>query len=147
MEREGSRSPSSTARLKGVPGVGVRVELHEGQRAVYGRRGPDLRKCYGVVAPEHYRDDAGAVYGLQPFLYALVTGLDVSRHHGHVAVVYDREVIEDSDPQARVVAPEEVRDAADTLGTKSCPGPEGGADVEGGADYRNVGVLEVLRVG
>src|SRR5215207_3586882 len=92
MEREGSRSPSSTARLKGVPGVGVRVELHEGQRAVYGRRGPDLRKCYGVVAPEHYRDDAGAVYGLQPFLYALVTGLDVSRHHGHVAVVYDREV-------------------------------------------------------
>src|SRR3712207_7868746 len=40
----------------GVPGVRVGVELHEGQRSVYGRRGAKLGQCYGVVAAQDYRD-------------------------------------------------------------------------------------------
>ena len=34
----------------GVPGVGVGVELHKGQRAVHRGRGPELGEGYGVVA-------------------------------------------------------------------------------------------------
>src|SRR5215204_3903625 len=65
IEFSGKRSPSSTARLKGVPGIGVRVKLHEGQRSVHGGCGPQFRQGDRVVAAEHDGNDARAVYGLE----------------------------------------------------------------------------------
>jgi hypothetical protein len=48
----------------------------------------------------------------QTLLYPPVTLLDVARDDGNVAVVYDREEVEDRHIQARVVASEEVGGAA-----------------------------------
>src|SRR3712207_4385828 len=73
--------------------------------------------------------------------YALVTCLYVTRDHRHVAVVDDREMVEDNNVEARVVAPEEVRDAADTLRSEAGPGPEGGPRIERRADDCDVAVL------
>jgi hypothetical protein len=109
-------------------------------------RGPKFGERDAVVAAQHYRDDAGAVDGLQPFGYALVARFGVAGDDRHVAVVYDREVVEDDHVEARVVASEEVRGAADSLGAEACTGAEGRPCVERGADYRGVGVLEVPHV-
>src|ERR687894_383506 len=87
MERAGSSSPSSTARLNGVPGVRVGVELDEGQRSVDGRGSAQLGQGYGMIAAQDYRDDAGAVYGLEAFAYLLVALLYEARDHRHVPVV------------------------------------------------------------
>src|SRR5215208_1777499 len=79
-------------------------------------------------------------------LYALVTLLDVARDDGYVAVVYDREVVEDRHVQARVVAPEEVGSAAYSLGAEAGSGAEGGAHVEWRAYYCGVCVRQVTHV-
>src|SRR5215211_7866862 len=130
----------------GVPGVGMGVELHEGQRSMDRSGSPELRQRYGVVAAEDYRDDAGPVDRVEALLYPPVTLLDVAWDDGYVAVVYDREEVEDSHVHARVVAPEEVRGAAYPVWTEAGPGPEGGARVERRAHYRGVCVLQVPRV-
>src|SRR5918992_5387549 len=70
-----------------VPGVGMRIELHEGQRSVDCSGGPEPRQRYGVVAAEDYRDDTSAVDRLETLLYAPVTLLDVAGDDGYVAVV------------------------------------------------------------
>src|SRR3712207_9590483 len=92
-----------------IPRVGMRVKLHKGQRAVHGGCGPRLGEDDGVIAAEHYGDDPRPVYGLEAFRYPAIALLDVAGDDGHVAVVYDREVLEDGDILRRVVAPEEVR--------------------------------------
>ena len=68
-------------------------------------RGPQLRQGDRVVAAQHDGNDARAVYGLESFRYSSVALLDVAGDDGHVAVVYDREVVEDGDILRRVVRP------------------------------------------
>src|SRR5215212_8733718 len=142
-ERRAVRVPLAEV---GVPGIGVGVELHEGKRPVDRGGGPEFGQRYGVVATKYYRGCSGFVNRLQPLLYPPVTLLDVAWNDGYVAVVYDREVIEDRHVQARVVAPEEVGGAAYPLWAEAGPGPEGGARVERRAHYRGVCVLQVPRV-
>src|SRR5215213_989798 len=57
----------------------------------------------------------------QTLLYPPVTLLDVARDDGNVAVVYDREEVEDRHIQARVVASEEVGGAAYPLRAEAGP--------------------------
>src|SRR5215213_11690727 len=130
----------------GVPGVRVAVELHEGQRSVHGGCGPQLSQGDRVVAAEHYRDDACAVYGLKTFRYPPVALLDVAWDDGDVAVVYDREVIEDRDILRRVVRPEQVRDAADALRAEARPYAEGRRRIEWSSDYSSVAILKISDV-
>src|SRR5215216_3935971 len=130
----------------GVPGVWVAVELHEGQRSVHGGCGPQLRQGDRVVAAEHYRDDACAVYGLESFRYPPVALLDVAGDDGDVAVVYDREEVEDRDILRRVVGPEQVRDAADALRPEARPDAEGRRRIKGNSDNRSVAIVEVSDV-
>src|SRR5215204_3204187 len=130
----------------GVPGVGVAVELHESQRSVHGGCGPQLRQGDRVVAAEHYRDDACAVYGLESFRYPPVALLDVAGDDGDVAVVYDREEVEDRDILRRVVRPEQVRDAADALRPEARPDAEGRRRIKGNSDNRSVAIVEVSDV-
>ena len=66
---------------------------------MYGGSCPQFGERYGVVAAEHYGDDPRTVYRLESLLYPLVALLDIARDDGHVAVVYDREVVEDSHAQ------------------------------------------------
>src|SRR5829696_7135407 len=80
------------------------------------------------------------------FRYSSVALLDVAGDDGHVAVVYDREVIEDSDILRRVVRPEEVRDAANALRTEARPDAEGRRRIKGSSDYRSVAILKILGV-
>src|ERR687889_656733 len=127
----------------GVPGVGVAVELHESQRSVHGGCGPQLRQGDRMVATEHYGDDACAVYGLETFSYPPVALLDVAWDHGHVAVVYDRELIEDRDILRRVVGPEQVRNATDALRAEARPDAEGRRCIKGSSDYRSVAILKI----
>src|SRR5215210_98092 len=122
------------------------VELHEGQRPMHRGCGPELGQRYGVVAAEDYGGCSGPVDRLQALLYAPVALLDVARDYGDVAVVYDREVVEDRYVEARVVAPEEVGGAANAFRAKTGPGPEGGARIERSAHHRGVGVFEVPNV-
>ena len=98
-----------------------------------------------MVAAEHYGDDPRTVYRLESFLYPLVALLDIAGDDGHVAVVYDREVVEDLDA-LRGCRPQEVRDAPYGLGAEAGADAEGAAGVERGADDGGVGVLEVLDV-
>src|SRR3712207_5036998 len=130
----------------GVPGIGVGVELDEGEGTVHGGCGPQLGEGDRVVAAEHYGDDPRPVYGLEAFRYPAVALLYVAGDDGHVAVVYDRKVVEDRDILRRVVAPEEVRGRPYALGAEAGAGAEGGAGVEGGADDRDVAILQVLDV-
>src|SRR5215211_5621450 len=130
----------------GVPGVGVTVELHEGQRSLHGGRGPQLRQGDRVVAAKHYRDDACAMNRLETFRYPPVALLDVAGNYGNVAVVYDREVIEDRDILRRVVRPEQVRNAADALRDEARPDAEGRRRIKGNSDYRSVAIVEVSDV-
>src|SRR5215216_3256371 len=130
----------------GVPGVRVTVELHEGQRSVHGGCGPQLRQGDRVVAAEHYGDDACAVYGLETFSYPPVALLDVAWDYGEVAVVYDRQMIEDRDILRRVVGPEQVRNAADALRAEARPYAEGRGRIKGSSDYRSVAILKILGV-
>ena len=124
----------------------MRIELHEGQRSVDCSGSPEFGQRYGVVAAEDYRDDTRAVDRLEASLYAPVTLLDVAGDDGHVAVVYDREVLEDRHVQTRVVAPEEVGDAAYPFRAKAGSRPEGSARVERRAYYCGVCVRQVPRV-
>src|SRR5829696_1838636 len=130
----------------GVPGVGMGIELHEGQRPMDRSGGPEFGQRYGVVAAKDNRGHPGPVDRPQTLLYPPVTLLDIARDDGDVAVVYDREVFEDRHVQARVVAPEEVGGAAYPLGTEAGPGPEGGARIERRAYYSDVRVRQVPRV-
>src|SRR5919107_3539267 len=130
----------------GVPGVGVTVELHEGQRSVHGGRGPQPRQGDRVVAAKHYRDDACAMNRLETFRYPPVALLDVAGNYGNVAVVYDREVIEDRDLLRRVVRPEQVRNAAAALRAEKRPDAEGRRCIKRSSDYRNVAILKILDV-
>src|SRR5215212_1434108 len=130
----------------GVPGVRVTVELHEGQRSVRSRRCSQLRQGDRVVAAEHYRDDACAVYGLESFRYPPVALLDVAGDDGDVAVVYNREEVEDRDILRRVVWPEQVRDAADALRAEARPDAEGRRRIKGNSDNRSVAIVEVSDV-
>src|SRR3954471_4741252 len=100
-----------------------------------------------MIAAQDYRDHPGVVDLFHPFAYLLVALLDVSGDDGDVAVVDDREVLEDRDVLGGVVGPKEVRDAPYPLGTEAGPRAEGGAGVEGRAHDGGVGVVEVLRVG
>jgi hypothetical protein len=86
------------------------------------------------------------VHLLQAHRYAFVALLYVARDDGHVAVIYDREVLEDGYILRRIVGPEEVRDASYALRAEASPGPEGGPRVEGRANDGGVGVLQVLDV-
>jgi hypothetical protein len=131
----------------GVPGVGVRVELHERKRPVDRGCRAQFRERHRVVTAEHYGHHSSPVHFLQAYSYALVALLDVAGYHRHVAVVYDREVLEDRDVLRRVVGPEEVRDTSYALRAEASPSPEGGPRVKGCADDGHVGVLEVLDVG
>ena len=99
-----------------------------------------------MVASEHYRDDASAVYGFETFRYPPVALLDVAGDHGHVTVVYDREVIEDRDILRRVVRPEQVRNAADALRAEARPDAEGRRRIKGNSDYSSVAILKILGV-
>src|SRR5215218_1437562 len=72
--------------------------------------------------------------------------LDVAGDDGHVAVVYDREVIKDRDIQRRVVRPEEMRDAANALRAEARPDAEGRRRIKGSSDYRSVAIVEVSDV-
>src|SRR5829696_5011804 len=143
-ERRAVRVPLAEV---GVPGIGVGVELHEGKRPVDRGGGPEFGQRYGVVATKYYRGCSGFVNRLQPLLYAPVALLDVAWNDGYVAVVYDREVIEDRHVQARIVASEEVRGASYTFRAEAGSGAEGGARVEWRAYYRSVCVRQVTRVG
>src|SRR5215211_1133228 len=129
-----------------IPGVGMGVELHEGQRPVNRSGSPEFRKRDGMVAAQDYRGDTGSMDRLQALLYPPVTLLDVARHDGDVTVIYGREEVEDRHVQARVVASEEVGDAAYAFGAEAGSGPESGARVERRAHYRGVCVRQVPRV-
>jgi|SRR5215211_6738027 len=72
--------------------------------------------------------------------------LDVAGDDGHVAVVYDREVIKDRDIQRRVVRPEEMRDAANALRAEARPDAEGRRRIKGSSDYRSIAILEISDV-
>ncbi len=85
--------------------------------------------------------------GSSPSAIRLVALLDVAGDDGHVAVVDDREVVEDAHAEPGVVAPEQVRGAPYALGAEAGADAEGAARVERGADDGGVGVLEVANVG
>jgi hypothetical protein len=127
-----------------IPSVRVRIELDEGQRSVDRRGRPELGKRDRMVAAQDYRDDTGSVNLFQALPYLLVALLDVAGDDGNVAVVDDREVVEDLDVLGGVEGPEEMRDASYPFGTEAGPGAERSAGVEGSADDGGVGVLEVL---
>src|SRR5215207_3891820 len=130
----------------GVPGVGMGVELHEGERSVHSRSRPKFWQGDGMVAAQDYQGYSGLVHRCQALLYVPVALLYVAWDDGNVTVVYDREVVEDRHVQARVVAPQEVGSAAYPFGTETGPGPEGGACIERRTYDGGVGVLQVLRV-
>src|SRR5215203_5826141 len=105
----------------GVPGVGMGVELHEGERSVHSRSRPKFWQGDGMVAAQDYQGYSGLVHRCQALLYVPVALLYVAWDDGNVTVVYDREVVEDRHVQARVVAPQEVGSAAYPFGTETAP--------------------------
>jgi hypothetical protein len=107
---------------------------------------PELRQRYGVITAEDYRDDAGAVDRLEAVRDTLVARFNIAWDDGNIAVVYDRDVVEDRYIQARIVAPEEVGDAAYPLRAEAGSGAEGGACVEWRAYYRGVCVRQVPHI-
>src|SRR5215211_2551302 len=104
-------------------------------------RSSELRKGNGVIAPEHYRDDACAVYGLESFRYPPVALLYVAGHYGHVAVVYDREVVEDGYILRRVVGSKQMRDTTYPFRTEACTNAEGRSRIEGSAKDGDISIL------
>ena len=130
-----------------VPGVEVRVEIHEGERAVTLRRGPQLRQQHAVVAAEGQRQHAGAVQGRERLLHALVGALARARHHRRVAVVDHREALEHAHPLRRVVArAQRQRALADGLGAEARPGAEAHRGVEGQTDRGHVHAFQARLV-
>ncbi len=99
-----------------------------------------------MVAAKHDGDDASVVDRAQAVRYPLVALLDEARDHGDVAVIYDREVLEDLNFLRGVVGAQQVRGAPYGLGAEAGPGAEGGAGVEWRADDSDVGVLQILVV-
>ena len=76
-----------------VPGVGVRVEVDDRDRAARPSR-PQVRQRAGVVAADEQRDDARLDDRGDGLLDRLVAALDVARHDRDVAVVDARQDVE-----------------------------------------------------
>ena len=88
-----------------VPRVAVGVELDERERPVPAREHAQLGERDRVVAAESEREDAGLDERREPLLDLAVRALGVSRRDRHVAVVHDRERLDDVDLERRVVRP------------------------------------------
>ena len=78
-----------------IPGVRVRVELHEGERALDRSGRPELGERDRMVATEDYRDHPGVMDLFEALPYLLVALLDKAGHDGDVAVVDNGDVVED----------------------------------------------------
>src|SRR5207248_8225290 len=82
----------------GLPSVGVRDELTERQRAVLAGEDAELRQCDRVVAAEDEREDACLDERRERGLDAPEGLLGVAGRHRQVAVVDDRERLDDVEP-------------------------------------------------
>ena len=124
-----------------VPGVGVRVEVDDGDRAARSRR-PEVGQRAGVVAADQERDDAGLDDRRDGRLDRRVAPLGVAGHDRDVAVVDARQDVERLDVEVRVVRPEHHARGADGVRAEPAADPVRDAGVERDADDRDVDVLE-----
>ena len=129
-----------------VPRVAVRVELDERERPVLAREHAQLGERDRVVAAESEREDAGVDERRERLLDLAVRALGVARRDRHVAVVDDRERLDDVDVERRVVRPQQRRRRADRLGAEARARPVARRRVERDAVDGRVHAGEVGRV-
>ena len=124
-----------------VPGVGVGVEVDDGDRPARPRRA-QVGERAGVVAADEQRDDAGLDDRRDRRLDRGVAALGVARDDGDVAVVDARQDVERADVEVGVVRPEHHARRADGVRPEPAADAVGHAGVERDADDREVDVLE-----
>ena len=98
-----------------LPRVGVRVELHERERAVFRREDAKLRERDRVVAAHGGREDPRVDDRCESFLDLPVRALRVAGGYRQVAVVDDRKLVDDVDVVNRVVRTDQRRRRPDRL--------------------------------
>jgi hypothetical protein len=124
-----------------VPGIGVRVEVDDRNRAARSRR-PEMRQGAGMVAADEERDDPAGHDRLDGRLDRGVAPFSVAGHDRDVAVVDARQDVEGLDGEVRVVRPEHHRGGPDRVRAEATPDPVGDARVERHADDRDVDLVE-----
>src|SRR5581483_5473118 len=127
-----------------LPGVAVRVELDERERARAPGDRAQLRERDRMVAAQRERADAGVDERRETLLDAPVGLLRVARRHRQVAVVGDRDGLEQVELEPRVIGPEEGGGGPDRLRAEARARPEARRRVERDAEHRD---LERLRIG
>ena len=153
-----SRMPSSTARRNGVPcvysapkygvpGVEVRVEVEQGDRAVLLRDRAQQRQGDGVVAAEGHQAGAGAEQLVRRRLDRLDGLVDVERVHGDVAGVRDLGEGEGGGVLRRVVGAQQPGRLADRVAAEAGARPVGDARVERHAHDGDVGAADLVEAG
>src|SRR5438128_2447568 len=130
-----------------VPGVGVRVEIDQAYRAMALGDRPQLAERNAVVAADRQWDDARIQDRAQAVEHHLVTGLDVARHHGQVAGVDHREMVEDLDLLLHVIRAQQSRCLADRRRPEATPDPVADPGIEGNAHDRRVDLGHIAHLG
>jgi len=92
-----------------VPGVRVRVEVHEPERPETARERSQDRQRHRVVATDRNRHRAVSEDLVHAALDRRVRALDRDRRHIHIAAVGDPQPLEGMDLQHRVPGPDERR--------------------------------------
>ena len=129
-----------------VPGVDVRVELHQRERAVPLRQRAQDRQRDRVVAADHDRPRAGVGDRADPRLDRLVALLDADRRRVDVADVGDVQPIERRDLLEVAVRPDQRRLRADLARPEPRARPVRRAAVVRHADDRDVEAVRILDV-
>src|SRR2546423_2482509 len=130
-----------------IPGVGVRVEIDQSNRAMPLADRPQLAERNAVVAPDGQRDDARVQDRPQAVDHHFVAGLDVARHHRQVPGVDHREMIEDLDLMLDVVRAQQPRALPDRCRPEAAPDPVADRGIEGNAHHRCGGPSPVIDLG
>ena len=123
----------------GVPGVEVRVEVQQGDRAVPARHRAQQRQRDGVVAAEGHQAGAGVQQVVGGGLDGLHGLVDVERVGGDVAGVRDLGEREGRGVLRRVVRAQQPGRLTDGVAAEAGAGAVGDAGVEGHADHGDVG--------
>jgi hypothetical protein len=129
-----------------VPEIVVGIELDECERPVHGGERAQLGEEDRVVSAETERRHARArdLLDCGPRTLERIGGR--AGYGRDVAVIDERELLDDVDPQKRVVVPEHDRGASDRLGAEARARAEHDRAVGRDADDGNVDPVEVAHV-
>src|SRR5690606_15446392 len=131
----------------GVPGVQVRVEVEQRDRAVLLGDRAQQRQRDGVVAAQGHQAGAGAEQVVGGGLHGLDGLVDVERVHGDVAAVRDLGEGEGGGVLGRVVGAQQPGRLADGVAAEAGARPVGDTRVERYADHGDIGAADLVEAG